>query len=254
MSSSRDEPSLQEVSPTAGQAYLKAVLNVVIREHACLLGLLQGTMPTEMLEFPETVYPNKLARRKGTFKDAEGNLSVVSQTMNDYREELIQERTNELVSREEALQMLFPDTNKQARDRSRQNINAALQFLFGKLVYLWPRTDISEAMIADADLTVSSNEFDLISWHLAFLKFCSTSSGNSEVNIRQAENKISRLKLSRDGYLDYAKEFKLAAENLKICKSSYTEERIVSLYFENLDQSDDRFYRWHLDFLTEFHG
>jgi len=252
-SSSRAEPIFQEVSPSSGQAYLKAIRVIVIQDYACLLSLMQGTMPTEMLEFVETVYPDKLGRRAGTFRDMEGNPSVVNQSMNQYRESLILDRINEGVDRAGAIELLFPENQKQARERTRQSINSSLQSLFGKIAYLWPRDDIQTLMQADAGLVKADLESDLLRWYQAFLKFCLTSSGNSEVNIKQAESKISNLRMKHDGYLEYAEAFKLASENLKMCKSTFTEERIVALYFENLDQSQDRFFRWHKDFLTVFH-
>ena len=252
MSSNRAEPSLQEVSSPAGQTYLNAVRILVIQDYPCILSLIQGIIPSEMLEFEETVFPEKLGRRAGKFNDHEGNPSTISQTMNDYRESLIQSRmTVSKVNREEAILLLFPVNTMQTRERTRQTINNSVQALLGKLTHLWPREDISQAMQADEKLSKACEESDLISWHQAFLIFCNKSSGNNELNIKQAENKISRLRMKSDGYLEYVKEFKIAAENLRMCKSTFSEERIVALFFENLDQ--ERFFHWYTNFLTEFH-
>lgn len=247
------KPVFDEISPSNGQAFLKLARKLVISNHPCILELLQGTMPYEMLEFSESVYPNKLGRRAGTYNDESGNPSAVDQTMNEYREYLIQARMSESVSRDEALDLIFPASTKQAREKVRQTINASIQSLMSKLMYLWPKEEIAQLMQLDSELSSATREFDLIRWHHGFLKFCTNASGNSEVNIKKAESKISNLKMKHDGYLDYAAQFKLAADNLKMCKSTFTEERVVALFFENLDQSEDRFFRWYRDFLTVFH-
>ena len=139
MSSNRAEPTLQEVSSPAGQTYLNAVRILVIQDYPCILSLIQCIIPSEMLEFEETVFPEKLGRRAGKFNDHEGNPSTISQTMNDYRESLIQSRmTVSKVNREEAILLLFPVNTMQTRERTRQTINNSVQALLDKLTHLWP--------------------------------------------------------------------------------------------------------------------
>ena len=60
--------------------------------------------------------------------------------------------------------------------------------------------------------------------------FCLKGTGNVELNRESAEKNINNLKMARKGYLVYVKKFTEAAQNLKLCESQYTSEKIIGLF------------------------
>jgi len=154
------------------------------------------------------------------------------------------------MSEEQALLSLFPKPSSKAREKSRESIATGIIALLAKLMLLWPSAEIQRVMANDPGLKDAYKKQDLIQWILAFQQFCLSGSGNSIINVDVAEKRITNLRMKTNGYLEYVNQFRIASENLALCKSTFSQERIVSIFNKNLDQSETGFYRWHKDFLN----
>jgi hypothetical protein len=195
-----------------------------------------------MLEFPpEFLKRNNLARRGGTYKDSQGITCVLDQTLVEYRDTLEKEvkATDPDVewSEHRVFRVLYPKATAKARADKRARLNQAAQALLGKAMLLWPAQDVRDLMSQDVKLVSAHETVDLIAFVNALKEFCLEGTGNVDNNIRVAETYITKLKMSRYRFTAYVKEFKAAAENLTTCGSTFTQERVVTLFIKNLDQS-----------------
>ena len=238
----RRDPSFKRVNPVEGAKYIEGMIAHCLNIHPEIVSWLRGSIDPDMLEFPpEFLRRNNLARRGGTYKDSQGTLCTNDQTLVEYRETLDNEvrATNPDVdwTESEISRVLYPKATAKARADKRARLNQAAQALLGKAMLLWPAQDVRDLMSQDVKLMSSYETVDLIAFVNALKEFCLEGTGNVDNNIRVAEDHITRLKMGRSRFTQYVKEFKAAAENLATCGSTFTQERIVTLFIKNLDQS-----------------
>ena len=250
-------PLFKRINPVEGARYIDGMIVHCLSSHPEIVTWLRGSIDPDMLEFPpEFLKRNNLARRGGTYKDSQGNLCVVDQTLVEYRETLADEvrATDMDVEWTEAqiTRVLYPKVTAKARADKRARLNQAAQALLGKAMLLWPAPDVRDLMAADLKLTAALETVDLIAFIKALKEFCLEGTGNVDNNIRVAEDHITNLKMSRTRFTQYVKEFKAAAENLATCGSTFTQERIVTLFIKNLDQTV--FFNFFMNFLNPRHS
>ena len=250
-------PLFKRINPVEGARYIDGMIAHCLSSHPEIVTWLRGSIDPDMLEFPpEFLKRNNLARRGGTYKDSQGHLCVDDQTLVDYRETLADEvrATDEDVEWTEAqiTRVLYPKVTAKARADKRARLNQAAQALLGKAMLLWPAPDVRDLMAADLKLTAALETVDLIAFIKALKEFCLEGTGNVDNNIRVAEDHITNLKMSRTRFTQYVKEFKAAAENLATCGSTFTQERIVTLFIKNLDQTE--FFNFFVNFLNPRHS
>jgi hypothetical protein len=250
-SNSSPTPFLKEINPTSGQSYIQAAALRAIELTPCISMILRGCVPIDMLEHVQSQHPGYLGRKAGTYADNQGKIVNTHQTLNDYRTEQINKRMGETMTEEEAVASLFPQSTAKARAKNRENIDQALMGLLSKLMYVWPSQEIRLLMASNDRLTEAAEQNDLIKWFVVFQQFCLSGAGNTEVNREKAERRMTNLKMKNGDFLDYTKHFREAADDLKSCESTFSEERIVTLFFQNLDQDPNAFFRWFRRFLDK---
>ena len=238
----RREPSFKRINPGEGAKYIEAMIAHCLTHHPEIVTWLRGSIDPDMLEFPpEFLRRNNLARRGGTYKDSQGITCVLDQTLVEYRDTLEKEvkATDPDVewSEHRVFRVLYPKATAKARADKRARLNQAAQALLGKAMLLWPAQDVRDLMSQDVKLVSAHETVDLIAFVNALKEFCLEGTGNVDNNIRVAEDYITKLKMSRYRFTAYVKEFKAAAENLTTCGSTFTQERVVTLFIKNLDQS-----------------
>ena len=250
-------PVFRRVTPGEGQKYFDLIVQHCLNQHSEIVPWLQGTIHSDFLEFkPEFLKRGNLGRRGGTYKSAEGELVMVDMTIIDYREELIRhvQLSDDIeIQMEErhALEYLFPKASAKSRTDNRTKILSSAQALLGKAMLYWPESDVCALMSTDTKLLSAYEKIDLIAWVNDLKEFCLVGTGNIENNIRIAEESITALKMEKDKFTDYVKDFRAAADNLSRCGSNFTQERIVSLFFKNLDQK--QFNQFYANFLDKNH-
>ena len=240
----RKEPSFRRITPGDGAKYLEGMISHCLSVHSEIVPWLSGSIDTDMLEFPpEWRRRNNLARRGGTYKDSKGLVCVLDQTLVEYRDTLdaAVRETDTSVDEEwtdsRVARVLYPKATAKARSDKRARLNLAAQALLGKAMLLWPSQDVRDLMAQDTKLMSAFESLDLIAFVNALKEFCLEGTGNVDNNIRIAEDHITKLKMVRLRFTQYVKDFKAAAENLATCGSTFTQERIVTLFVRNLDQS-----------------
>ena len=238
----RREPSFKRINPSEGAKYIEAMVAHCLSNHPEIVTWLRGSIDPDMLEFPpEFLKRNNLARRGGTYKDANGVTSALDQTLSEYRDTLeFEVRATDVTVEWTARRIsdvLYPKATAKARADKRARLNQAAQALLGKAMLLWPAQDVRDLMSQDVKLTSAYETVDLIAFVNALKEFCLEGTGNVDNNIRVAEDYITKLRMVRNRFTQYVKEFKAAAENLATCGSPFTQERIVSLFIKNLDQT-----------------
>jgi len=84
-------PKLSTVTPMQGKQYIEDAKKLCLREFSSVVGLFNnGIMPVEMLEFPPPYNKQSLlARKAGSYFDAQMQPVQVSQTAIAYRTEII---------------------------------------------------------------------------------------------------------------------------------------------------------------------
>ena len=205
-----------------------------------------------MVEFPQShERRDLLARRGGTYSNAAGEVILVDQKADEYRAELIADiKVAYNLSEAEAIEKLFPASERKARDETRRDIFKQSQSLIQCMNQLWPSVEIKLQMSNDPEIKRATKIVDLIAWTHAFNAFCLSNCGNQTFNIKAAEQALEDTKMKGLDVAGYIKAFKVAAENVKICNSKMTEDQIVATFLRNLNQSPDAFPRYgtrHLD-------
>ena len=240
----KKEPSFRRITPGDGAKYLEDMIAHCLSVHSEIVPWLSGSIDTDMVEFPpEWLKRNNLARRGGTYKDSKGAVCMLDQTLVEYRDTLdATVRKTDIVGDDEwtdsrIARVLYPKATAKARADKRARLNLAAQALLGKAMLLWPSQDVRDLMSQDAKLTSAFESLDLIAFVNALKEFCLEGTGNVDNNIRNAEEYIKALKMGKNRFTQYVKEFKAAAENLTTCGSLFTSERKVTLFIKNLDQS-----------------
>ena len=148
----------------------------------------------------------------------------------------------------EALRDLFPHTAKKSREIERSQLEISASTLLSKMVYVWPSKDIRIKMLSTKSLVEAFENTDVIRFIEELKIFALSGTGNSETNREVAEAHLSNLKMKPGKALDYFKEFTEAVEHIRVCNSSFTEHKVVDLFFRHLNQSS--FPGWYIKFLT----
>ena len=239
-------PRFATISPSAGQAYLTAARKCCLQTQSeVVTTFCRGILPMEILEKPLS-YDKRtmLGRKSGKYHDSEGNLVTVDQSVIDWRKQLISETRSENgdCSEEAALELLFPASGKKAREFKRQLFASQSLQLLHNLNLLWPTDAMSLEMDKDKAIQDATNCQDLIAWENAFTKFCLDNCGNADMNVRAAEDALDATVMRGMDLNIYVKSFRIAYNNARQCKSTYTERRIVELFIRNLNQSSEAFY------------
>lgn len=94
---------------------------------------------------------------------------------------------------------------------------------------------------------------DVIAWTKAFETFCVSNSGNRDVDVEAAEKALLSTKMKGIDTPDYVKRFKKAVEDALVCGSTMTNDRIVALFFRNLNTHEDVFHRFDTLYLSPLH-
>ena len=150
---------------------------------------------------------------------------------------------------EEALRDLFPHNAKKSRETERSNLWREASALLGKMMYVWPGKDIQIKMQATPALVEAFELTDVIRFVEELRVFSLAGSGNPESNRELAERHLMSLNMKPGKALEYFKDFTEAVEHVRVCKSLFTELKIVDLFFRNIDQNS--FLGWYVKFLTE---
>jgi hypothetical protein len=151
--------------------------------------------------------------------------------------------------RDEAVRDLFPHNAKKSREIDRSNIWKEAATLLGKMFYFWPSRDIQTKMHASQSLSDAFEQNDVIRFIEELRVFSLAGSGNPESNREAAEKHLMSLKMRPGKALDYFKDFTEAVEHVKVCKSSFSDFKIVDLFLRNIDQTS--FPEWYVKFLSE---
>ena len=156
--------------------------------------------------------------------------------------------TDDQKLKEEALRDLFPDNAKTSRESERSKLEISASTLLSKMVYVWPSKDIRTKMQASKALVEAFENTDVIRFIEELKVFALSGTGNSETNREVAEAHLSNLKMKPGKALDYFKDYTEAVEHIRVCNSTFTEHKVVDLFFRHLDQSS--FPGWYIKFLT----
>jgi hypothetical protein len=148
----------------------------------------------------------------------------------------------------EALRDLFPHNAKKSREIERSQLEISASTLLSKMVYVWPSKDIRIKMLSTKSLVEAFENTDVIRFVEELKIFALSGTGNSETNREVAEAHLSNLKMKPGKALDYFKEFTEAVEHIRVCNSSFTEHKVVDLFFRHLNQIS--FPGWYIKFLT----
>ena len=157
--------------------------------------------------------------------------------------------TEEEELKAEALRDLFPHNAKKSREMERSNLWREAAALLGKMLYVWPGKEIQIKMLATPALVAAFELTDIIKFVEELRIFSLAGSGNPEANREAAEAHLVSLQMKPGKALEYFKGFTEAVEHIRVCKSSFTEFKVVDLFFRHLDQHS--FPDWYVKFLTE---
>jgi hypothetical protein len=255
------EPVFKTISPQAGQSYIASAQRYCLRNLSEVVSVFcSGCMPIEMLEFPLSVHRETLlARRAGCYHNSSGKVAKEDQTAIEWRAQLIAETQEAYVDcrEDEALELLFPHSSKKSREHKRSVFESQSLSLIQSLNMLWPSEALSLELSRDSDIKKATETVDLIAWINAFTAFCLNNSGNAELNAKAAEDTLEETRMKGGDLAGYIKAFKIAAANVKLCKSKLSEAEIVGTFLRNLNQSEDFFNRFatrHLDPADSLHS
>ena len=149
----------------------------------------------------------------------------------------------------DAISSIWPNSSKKTRESERGNLHSAASSLLGLMVYGWPAKEVQLRMLATRSLMAAFESNDIILFIDELKAFALAGTGNVEANTEAAEKHLEQVKMKSGGALDYFKEFTEAVEHIRLCKSSFTELRVVDLFFRHLDQ--DSFPGWWAKSLTK---
>ena len=253
--SAKTRPRYSTISPSSGQAYLTAARRYCLENLSEVVSTFcRGTVPIEMLEVPLSFDKiNMLGRKAFKYHDAKGQLMTKDQTVVEWRTQVIKETrvANGNCTQAEALELLFPVSGKKARETKRQSFASQSLQLMHNLNLLWPSEAIILEMEKNLALRSASNCQDLIAWENAFTSFCLDNCGNPDMNVRAAEDTLESTFMKGHDLNAYVRTFRVGYNNVRQCKSTFTERRIVELFIRNLNQSQDAFFSFSRRILDE---
>ena len=244
--SAKTRPRYSTISPSSGQAYLTTARRYCLENLSEVVSTFcRGTLPIEMLEVPLSFDKiNMLGRKAFKYHDANGQLMTKDQTVVEWRTQVIKETrvANGNCTQAEALELLFPASGKKARETKRQLFASQALQLMHNLNLLWPSEAIILEMEKNLAIRSASNCQDLIAWENAFTSFCLDNCGNPDMNVRAAEDTLESTFMKGHDLNAYVRTFRVGYNNVRQCKSTFTERRIVELFIRNLNQSQDAFF------------
>jgi len=258
-------PELKDISVSAGQEFMRQVIEFCITNYPDLVEILHlGKVPIDVLEIsPSIKFGACIGRKAGSYK-TNGVIATVDQPIHLYREELIAEAISEAQARDNkialssvrsmALENLFPESDKVSRQKFRSRLASNTKALFQLMLMSWPSIDIQNRLMADNDILAAYTSQDLIAFKRAFNKFCLNASGSAEVSIVNAEKTIINIKMKGLDLPGYVIEYNRAAENLRAVGSLWSELRIVSNFIKNLNQDRNVFGSLSRDFSNKHHA
>jgi uncharacterized small protein (DUF1192 family) len=213
-----------------------------------------------MLEFQPSAKVGVCIGRKALSYKRNGVSATKDQTISEYREEIIADTIKEdlalskadlATARTGALAILFPESEKQGRQKFRSKLASDTRALFQQMTMSWPTEDIQNRMILNDEMNQAYECQDLIAYRRAFNKFCLNSSGNLEVSIQNAEKDIGKIIMRALDLPGYVIAFSRAAENLRAVGSLWSEFRIVSAFVKNLNSDKAVFGQIYRDFTNK---
>jgi hypothetical protein len=146
---------------------------------------------------------------------------------------------------------IWPESGKKTREYLRSKIVQESQNLLQCLMQLYPSEEVKLQMSNCQPLRDAEDIGDVIAWTLAFDTFCLSNAGNKDFNIQAAEKALLDTKMKGLDTPDYVKRFKRAVDDAKICGSLMTSERIVALFFRNLNTTSEAFHFYDVKYLNE---
>ena len=149
---------------------------------------------------------------------------------------------------DDAVRSIWPNISKKTRENERGHLQSAASSLLGLMVYAWPSKEIQVRMLATKSLMDAFESNDIILFIDELKAFALAGTGNAEANRQAAEKHLEQLVMKPGGALEYFKEFTEAVEHVRVCGSSFTELRVVDLFFRHLDQ--ESFPKWWARTLT----
>jgi hypothetical protein len=207
-----------------------------------------------MLELPLS-YDKKdmIGRKAGKYHDADGKLATTDQLVSAWRVQLIADtrKANSGCSEKAALELLFPLSGKRARESKRQLLASQSLQLMNLLNLFWPSGAMVLEMEKDKGLQDATNCQDIIAWENAFTKFSLDNCGNADMNVRAAEDALDSTFMKELDLSGYIKAFRIAFNNARQCKSTYSEKRVVELFIRNLNQTSIAFHGFSRRILDE---
>ena len=259
-------PYLREITAINMERYLEAVHQFALTNYPSVAPWIRGRIPKVMLE-------HELSRDKARMLGLlaklhtldDGSRSLVNLTAGQVRNIMIQRAIDEdeleanenllegeeptTVSPQEALKSMFPSNASKSREIERSNLGTSAANLLGKMLFAWPTKDIQLKMQATSALMEAFDNTDVILFLEELRAFSLAGPGNPEANREAAEKHLTGLEMEPGKVLEYLKDFTEAVEHIKVCKSSFTEFRVVDLFFRHLDQI--LFPQWYVKFLSD---
>ena len=253
----REDGSTSTVNLTAAEVRT-LMIDEVVAENVRRRRLAKDTnseIGVSSMESESTSSGGKKDAGVGLAKDSKGKIGGSSmdavQTLGGSKAEsdVPSTETKEKELKEEALRDLFPHNAKKSRETERSNLWKEAATLLGKMFYFWPSRDIQTKMSATPALVEALEDNDVIRFIYELRIFSLTGSGNPEANRATAEEHLTSLVMKPGRALEYFKAFTEAVEHIRVCKSSFSEFKVVDLFFRNIDQIS--FPNWYVKFLTE---
>jgi len=259
-------PYLKNISAIDMEHYLEAVHLYALASHSIVAPWLRGKIPTVMLEHPLpsdkedllgrlakyqnlTVGPKSLMHLKATEVRAMLIQGIIDKNEEIANRDLPEDAERIIISEKTALRSLFPTNAIKSREVERSNLITSAANLLGKMVYSWPTKDVQIKMLSCPALMEAFENTDVILFQEELRAFSLAGSGNPEANREAAEAHLVLLTMKQGKSLEYFKAFTEAVLHVKVCKSTFTEFKIVDLFFRHLDQIS--FPQWHIKFLTK---
>ena len=265
------EPYFNNVTPVDMENYLDRCHLYALTNHPQIAPWIKGKIPHVMLEFPQAREKKNLLGLLAKYHiPKDGSIQETNLTANEVRLNLIADTITEdeleaneghsedeeweyiEVLEKDAIKSLFPTVDSKARVATRSHLEREAQSLMGKMLFAWPSKDIQTKMTNHAQLMKAYDTVDLIAFVEELRAFSVAGSGNPEANKEDAELRLTNLKMKGNRVLEYVKDFTTAVQDVQLCKSSFTELKIVDLFFRNLCQV--LFPQWYTNFLTADHS
>jgi hypothetical protein len=258
------DPFLTKLTAIDMDKYLLAVHEWVLNHKPSIQDWVRGKIPLVMLEFEQTrANRNLLGLSIALNILPDGSSPGVNVTANDLRKRIINSMMKEdqasavsassakavTVTEQTILEELFPARSTRGRESERSSLHSDVEALMGLMLFSWPSKEIRVKLQANQKVMSSFDCKDLILFFQELREFSLQGSGNIESNREAAELYLVGLKMREGKVIEYVNAFTAAVRHVRICKSTFTEGKIVDLVFRNLDQ--ELFPAWYSKFLNK---